>query len=80
MVKTQTALYSSLRRNPDNQFFVDLMALLEFRLSAIKDQLIKVTDDSEFKRLQGRGQEIDDMITALTRKPVTSKQITGSFN
>ena len=82
MVKgNQAALYGSLRRNPDNQFFVDLMSLLEFRMSVIKDQLVMATDDNEFKRLQGRGQEIHEMITALTRKPVSAnKQKTGAFN
>jgi hypothetical protein len=56
------------------------MDLLKFRLSVIKDQLIKAIEEGEIKRLQGRGQEIQDMITALTRKPVASKQMTGSFN
>jgi hypothetical protein len=55
------------------------MDLLEFRLSVIKDQLIKANDD-EYKRLQGRGQELSEMITALTRKPVKEQAFTGSFS
>jgi hypothetical protein len=68
-----------LKRNPDNQFFIDLMNLLEFRLSVIKDQLIKVTDDNEYKRIQGRGQELSEMITALTRRSVEKTKATGAF-
>jgi hypothetical protein len=56
------------------------MDLLEFRLSVIKDQLIRGTDDIEFRRLQGRGQELQEMITALTRKPVKEQAYTGSFS
>jgi hypothetical protein len=77
--KNQAALYGSLRRNTDNQFFVDLMVLLNFRLAVIKDQLVETADDDEYKRLQGRGKEIKDMISNLTRKPV-DKQATGAFN
>jgi hypothetical protein len=55
------------------------MELLEFRLSVIKDQLIRATDDNEFKRLQGRGQELNEMIAALTRRPVEKSMSTGAF-
>jgi hypothetical protein len=55
------------------------MVLLNFRLAVIKDQLVETTDDSEYKRLQGRGKEIKDMISNLTRKPVDT-QSTGAFN
>jgi predicted SprT family Zn-dependent metalloprotease len=55
------------------------MELLKFRDSVIKEQLVDIVDDSEFKRLQGRGKEIKEMISNLTRKPV-STQHTGSFN
>jgi len=77
----QTEIYSKLKRNPDNQFFVDLMTLLNFRLDTIKRQLIESTEDQETIRLQGRGKELSEMISALTRKPVDStKMMTGGFN
>jgi hypothetical protein len=74
-----TELYTSLKRNPDNTFYVDLVKLLEFRLATVKDQLIKAVDTDEMKRLQGRGAELSDMLSALQRKPVKA-QHTGSFN
>jgi hypothetical protein len=55
------------------------MGLLNFRLSVIKNQMIRVTDDNELKRLQGRGQELDEMIAALTRRPVEKSMSTGAF-
>jgi hypothetical protein len=56
------------------------MDLLEFRLAVIKNQWLKGTDEDEGKRLQGRGLEIQEMITALTRKPVKEQTFTGSFS
>jgi hypothetical protein len=76
----RTELINRLKRNTDNQFFLDLVQLLEFRLSVIKDQLVKCTDEPETKRLQGRGQELQELITDLTRKPLVSKQATGAFH
>jgi hypothetical protein len=56
------------------------MTLFNFKLSVIKDQLLRVTDENEFKRLQGRGQELQEIITALTRRPVEKPKATGAFN
>lgn len=75
----QAELYKSLRRNPDNQFFIDLMTLLEFRLDVVKGLLVQANNIGEIQRLQGRALELNDTISALTRKPV-AKQHTGSFN
>jgi hypothetical protein len=72
-------LYNTLKRNPDSQFFQDLVELLNFRLSVIKDQLLRATDDNELKRLQGRGMELQEMISALTRRPVEKSMSTGAF-
>jgi hypothetical protein len=68
-----------LKRNPDNQFFVDLVKLLEFRLSTVQDQIVRSVEDNETKRLQGRALELMDMLSALQRKPV-KPQSTGAFS
>ncbi len=74
-------LYNNIKRNPDNQFFKDLMTLLNFRLDTVKDQWIVSTDDRESTKLQGRAAELKDIISALSRKPVNdSEQHTGSFD
>jgi hypothetical protein len=78
--KIQKEIINRLKRNTDNQFYVDLLDYSNGRLEVIKMQLLKCTDDDEFKRLQGRGRELDDLIMALTRKPVSITQHTGSFN
>ena len=73
-------LINSLKAHPDNDAFINLTTYLEFRLSVIKDQAIRSVDDDETKRLQGRGLEIDDFLKDLRRRPVATKQATGSFD
>jgi hypothetical protein len=58
---------------------VDLVKLLEFKLETVKNQMIDTVDTDELKKLQGRGCEIRDILTALQRRPV-EKQHTGSFD
>ena len=80
MDKKQTAIINRLKRNTDNQFYIDLLEYLDNRLEVIKVQLVNAPDDDEFKRLQGRGRELHEFITALTRKPIDVKQHSGAFN
>lgn len=72
-------LYSSLKRNPDNQFYLDLVKLLEFRLDVVKKQLVKAVEEGEMKRIQGRALELTELLQGLQRKPV-QEQHTGAFN
>jgi hypothetical protein len=74
-----TELYNSLKRNTDNQFYLDLIKLLEFRLDTAKGQLVDAVDIDEMKRLQGRAAELKDILTALQRRPIQSQQ-TGAFD
>jgi hypothetical protein len=78
-VANKLELLNRLKRNPDNTFTVDLLTYLNFRLEVIKCQCLKSGDDGETKILQGRGREIDDLIVALTRKPIAA-QPNGAFN
>ena len=74
-----TGLYNSLKRNTDNQFYVDLVKLLEFRLDTVKNQMIDTVDPNELHKLQGRGCELRDMLTSLQRRPVGAQR-TGAFD
>lgn len=78
MVKTETALFSSLKGSPENQFFLNLISLLESRLEVIKNELVD-SDESDTVILKGRARELKHLILGLTRKPVVD-QYTGSFN
>ena len=80
MDKRQKEIITRLKRNTDNQFYVDLLAYLNSRLEAIQVSLLHSTNDDESKRLQGRGLELDEFIQALIRKPVDVQRHTGSFN
>jgi hypothetical protein len=71
---------NSLKRNPDNQMFLNLVSLLEFKLDVIKDQLVRCDDDAETKRLQGRARELAEILAGLKRKPVAEQEYTGSFS
>jgi hypothetical protein len=71
-------LINSLKRNPDNAFFLDLVKLLEFRLDIIKNQLVDASDN-EYKKLQGQGFELRTMLSDLKRRPVDSP-FTGGFD
>ena len=75
----QQEYLEALKRNTDNSFYLNLVKLLELKLILIKDQIIRCIDDDEVKRLQGRGIELQDLISSLKRKPV-KPQHTGSFN
>ena len=80
MDKVQKEIVSRLKRNTDNQSYIDLLAYLNSRLEAIQVLLLNSTNDDECKRLQGRGLELDDLIKALIRKPVDVQKHTGAFN
>jgi len=75
-----TELYNSVKSSPDNQLFINFTNLLEFKLDVIKKQLIQAVDSTEMIRLQGRAQELQDILDALRRQPVSKPQYTGSFN
>jgi hypothetical protein len=80
MKTKQNEYLDSLRRNPDNQFYLTLVKLLQLKLDLAKDQWVRCTDDGEGKRLQGRALELEDLIKALKRKPVVVTEHTGSFS
>jgi len=74
LVKTQQQEYiTSMKRNPDGAQYKLLLKYLELRIGALKDQLLTESDMDEIKRIQGRGLEINDMLKALTRKPVVNE-------
>jgi len=81
LVKTKQNEYlDSLKRNPDNSFYLTLVKLLELKLDLVKDQIVRCMDTDETIRLQGRATELDDILKALQRKPVQEHQHTGSFS
>jgi hypothetical protein len=71
-------MYTSLKRNPDNKFFLDLIKLLEFKLDTSKTQLVKAVGVDEFQKIQGRALELTELLQGLQRKPV-HKQPDGAF-
>jgi hypothetical protein len=66
-------LIDSIRRNPDNNFLINLKKYLELRVSELNSQWPKVTDVEEIKRMQGRSLEIAEFLKALERVPVENK-------
>jgi hypothetical protein len=81
VVKTrQQELINDMKRNTDSQFFGNLTEYLELRISLQKDSMVSSVDMEEVKRIQGRVLEMQELLKALTRKPVKSTQYTGSFN
>lgn len=73
-------LLDSLRRSPDNQFFMNLKELLETINYEILRLLVKTTDKDEILRLQGKALLLEELVTDLTRKQPVNKQKTGAFN
>jgi hypothetical protein len=75
----QKELIDLMKRNTDNQFFMNLTRYLELRITLQKDTLVGTLDMDEVKRIQGRVLELQEFLKALRRRPV-EKQHTGSFN
>ena len=78
MDKPESKLFASLKGSPENQFFLNLITLLEGRLETIKNDMID-SDDTDINIQKGRARELKHLISGLLRKPVT-EQFTGSFN
>jgi hypothetical protein len=78
LVKTESQLFMSLKGSPENQFFLNLISLLENRLETIKNDMVD-SDEVDHRIQKGRARELKHLISGLTRKPV-SEQYTGSFN
>jgi hypothetical protein len=80
LVKTkQQELIKAMKRNTNSQFYSDLTSYLELRIGIQKDSLVSAVDMDEIKRIQGRVLEMQELLKALTRKPVQA-QSTGAFN
>lgn len=74
MANTKQKEYiTSMKRNPDGTQYQLLLKYLELRVGLLKDQLLTESDMDEVKRIQGRGLEINDLLKALTRKPVVNE-------
>jgi hypothetical protein len=80
MVTKANELINSMKRNTDNQFYLNLVGYLELQLELKKTMLVGADDMDEVKRIQGRCRELSDMLKALTRKPVNVSQHSGAFN
>ena len=78
--KSVRELYTSLAGNPDNQYYLNLLEIVNSLLEETLKQLVKVTDKDEMLRLQGKALLLENFRANLTRKPVVAKQFTGSFN
>jgi hypothetical protein len=78
LVKTERALYESLKRNTDNEFFINLIALLDSRIKSVNDKWPREIGIENISILQGRAQELKDIRDALLRRPVAT-QHTGAF-
>ena len=74
-----SSMYNSLKRSPDNQFYLNLIQLLEFKLSTIKNQLIDAEDDKEIHRLQAKAREIRDTLRGLELKPRVLDTYDGGY-
>jgi hypothetical protein len=72
-------LIDGMKRNTDSHFYLSLTEYLQTRLYEIQELLCRTDDTHDIYRLQGRANELEDFLKALTRKPVT-EQHTGSFN
>jgi hypothetical protein len=73
-------LYRSLIGNTDNQYYLNLLDLINKLAGETLEKLVKTTDKDEMLRLQGQARSLQDMHSNLTRKPVDNKQYTGSFS
>jgi hypothetical protein len=73
-------LYRSLIGNPDNQYYLNLLELVTSLYEEAIKTMLRSTDKDEILRLQGRAQGFDNFRASLTRKPVETKQYTGSFS
>ena len=81
LVKTkQSELIASMKRNTDNQFFRNLVAYLELRITLQKDCLVGSVDMDEIKRIQGRVLELQEFLKNLTRSTTVKDKHTGAFN
>jgi hypothetical protein len=78
--KSTRELYRSLIGNPDNQYYLNLLDLIATLTEETLEQMIKVTDKDEMVRLQGQARSLINISANLTRKPVETRQYTGSFS
>ena len=77
MAKPENQLFTSLKGSPENQFFLNLVSLLEYRLETVKNDLVD-SDEIDTQVHKGRARELKYLISGLTRKPV-EEQFTGAF-
>jgi hypothetical protein len=63
----QLSYFNNLKRSPENQFYRDLVTLLEFRLSTVTTELIDAQGDVTLK-LQGKAQELKTLLKGLELK------------
>jgi hypothetical protein len=61
------SFFNNLKRSPENQFYRDLVTLLELRLNEVTDELIESQGDATLK-LQGKAQELKTMLKGLALK------------
>ena len=67
-----------LGSNPVGSSYLKLLDFINKRVREIQGQMVTQTDMDEVKRLQGRAQELTDMLRGMTRKPL-EEQKTGGF-
>jgi hypothetical protein len=77
--KNRKVLLGLLKSHPTGESFINLTNYLEFQIETIKDKLMRVTDEDDIKRLQGRGLELTELLLDLRRIPV-APQATGAFD
>ena len=75
----QKELIASMKRNTDNQFFIDLVKFIELRITLNTMMLVTCLDMDEVKRLQGRVLELQEFKRDLARKPIKTQE-SGGFD
>lgn len=78
MVKDENALYDQIKRSPDNQFYLNLISLIDMKLANVKDKMIDSKGDDTLI-YQGRARELRDLKNGLALKArVLDDQFTGA--